>query len=201
MSVWTGSCPGKLNILAILNLSDKLNSMAFLSMFTPYWPLPLLTTFPSMNSWTWHLWRTLRKSEIKICPWIPVPFADWSALSSLEKPSWKHYRKLIFKLAIPRPFNETINLMSVTCFWHVKSGNLYVLLNNISSVKWIYRHKTCCFIDITCHDPLMPHWSTELGFWPSDWTGNHSESGFLCAGNEKQKERKKASLISPLWCE
>lgn len=47
MSVWTG--PGKLNLLAILNLPDKLNSMAFLSMFTPYWPLPLLATFPSMK--------------------------------------------------------------------------------------------------------------------------------------------------------
>lgn len=95
MSVWTGSCPGKLNLLAILNFPDKLNSMAFLSMFTPYWPLPLLATFPSMNSWTWDIWRILRKSELKACPWIPVWFADWSTLSSLENPSWKYHSKLI----------------------------------------------------------------------------------------------------------
>lgn len=125
-------------------------------------------------------------------------FADWNALSSLENPSWKYYSKLIFKLAISRPFNETIHLMSVTCFWHVKSGNLYILFINISSVKWIYRHESCCFIDITYHDPLMPHWSTELRFWPSDWTGNQSESRFLCTGNEKQKEKKKH--LSYLLC-
>lgn len=174
--------------------------MAFLSTYTPYWPLPLLTAFPSMNSWGRDFWRTLRNSEIKVCPWISVWFADWNPLHSFENPSWKHYSQLIFKPAIPRPLNETINsIMPVTCFWHVKSATLYILFINVPSVNWIYRHETRCFTDVTCHDPLMPHWSTELRFWPSHWTGNQSDTDFFA--KEMKKKKKKVSLISPLWCE
>lgn len=135
----------------------------FPSNVPPYRLLLLLTAFPSMKSWGWGFWKTLKNSEIKVWPWISVRFADWNSTCSFENPSRKHYSQLIFKPAIPRYLNETMNsIMSVICFWHVKSATLYILFINVPLVKFIYRHETRCFIDVTswCH--------TDLQSWASD---------------------------------
>lgn len=121
--------------------------------------------------------------------WIEIPYA-------LLKIPAGNISQLIFKPAIPRPLNETINsIMSVTCFWHVKSATLYILLISVPAVKWIYRHDTRCFIDVTCHDPLMPHWSTKLRFWPRSWIRNQSDTDFFVKEMKKEKKKKYLSYL------